>query len=177
MNILQRLVGTDPKRSSSNEKADFSTGSPEQIQKDLSSARSQKVDGSVKKKNMQDSIQKDENILIDVEFDQSVLTREQSQSLIENSSTRVFKSYTVTIQKGNHGLGLDLAKAEDGRAYVLKLKEFVDHINPASVCSKPLKSGDVIVAVNGKSTNNFMEVVSLIRSSSSSVTLTFIRLE
>lgn len=82
---------------------------------------------------------------------------------------------TTTIVKGPHGIGLDLAKNADGQAYILKLKDIPGVVNPASQCNPPMKAGDLIIAVNGQKSKNFMETVNLIRACGTNVQLTFLR--
>jgi S1-C subfamily serine protease len=84
---------------------------------------------------------------------------------------------TTTIRKTAQGLGLDLGKARDGLAHVLKLKDMPEGApNPAAICSVPLAPGDVICAVNGQKVSSFTDTVRLIRAAADSVTLTFVRI-
>ena len=70
--------------------------------------------------------------------------------------------FTVSIEKGTAGLGLDIGKANNGACVIRKLKDITP--NPASACNPPLKGNDVIVGVNGKKVKNFEEVVQIVKS-------------
>lgn len=86
------------------------------------------------------------------------------------------RTFTTTIHKGEHGIGLDLGKNKDGLAVVLKLKVMPAGIpNPASTCTVPLVAGDIITAVNGVQCGLFSEAVRLIRACESQVVVTILR--
>eukprot|EP00602_Paraphysomonas_sp_CaronLab_P011509 CAMPEP_0185040382 /NCGR_PEP_ID=MMETSP1103-20130426/38364_1 /TAXON_ID=36769 /ORGANISM="Paraphysomonas bandaiensis, Strain Caron Lab Isolate" /LENGTH=2494 /DNA_ID=CAMNT_0027579655 /DNA_START=336 /DNA_END=7820 /DNA_ORIENTATION=+ len=71
---------------------------------------------------------------------------------------------TTSVTKGQHGIGLDLTKSADGRAHIQRFKEMpAGVVNPAAQCNPPIKPGDIIVGVNGKSCSTFAEVIKTIR--------------
>lgn len=70
--------------------------------------------------------------------------------------------FTVSIEKGAAGLGLDIGKASSGACVIRKLKEMAVP-NPAAACNPPLRGNDVIVGVNGKRVKNFEEVVQIVK--------------
>jgi C-terminal processing protease CtpA/Prc len=77
---------------------------------------------------------------------------------------------TTSVVKGEHGIGLDLAKTSIGGVVITKFKEMPDgSVNPASLCQPALKIGDRIVGINGKNCTSFSEVVKMLRSSSGEI--------
>jgi S1-C subfamily serine protease len=84
--------------------------------------------------------------------------------------------FTVSIFKGENGLGMDINKMPDGGCIVKKIKEFpAGQVNPATACQPPVMAGDVIVGVNGKRVKDFAEVVKAVKSVSGAVMMTFER--
>jgi C-terminal processing protease CtpA/Prc len=80
------------------------------------------------------------------------------------------------VVKGEHGLGLDLAKTPSGLVQVTKLKEMPSGVqNPARACNPPIAAGDIIVEVNGKAVVSFAEAVKAMRNSVGIVELTLER--
>lgn len=72
---------------------------------------------------------------------------------------------TTTVEKGDLGIGLDLAKTADGGVCIVRFKEFPagSPPNPATLCNPPILPGDVIVGVNTASCRQFADVVKNIR--------------
>lgn len=70
----------------------------------------------------------------------------------------------TTVVKGAHGLGLDVAKSNQGAACIVGFKvmpEGVEH--PCAKCDPPLEKFDVIIAVNDKSCPVFSEAVQALK--------------
>jgi len=102
--------------------------------------------------------------------------------LIPTSSTHkapIGKRFTTIIAKGNHGIGLDLVKSQDGGTFVQRIKDMPFGVsNPASSANPPVLAGDFILGVNGKIFEAcFADVVREIRSSVDKVELLIERLE
>jgi hypothetical protein len=84
---------------------------------------------------------------------------------------------TTTVMKGEHGLGLDLAKNKTNQPVINGFKDLPNNLpNPARNCVPPIQVGDVIIAVNGESCDSFTDAVRLIRATSGAVTLRVQRL-
>ena len=80
------------------------------------------------------------------------------------SSTSDGSIYNVTILKGADGLGLDIGKMATGGCLIRRLKEMPDgRPNPAAGCSPAIKSGDLIIGVNGKGVRLFNDIVTIIK--------------
>ena len=72
--------------------------------------------------------------------------------------------FTVTIVKGEDGLGLDIGKIANGSCLIRKLKDMpAGRPNPAANCRPELKAGDIIIGINGQRVKDFDEVVRVIR--------------
>jgi C-terminal processing protease CtpA/Prc len=81
--------------------------------------------------------------------------------------------FTTIVAKGNHGIGLDLVKSQDGGTFVQRVKDMPFGVaNPASSAIPPVLAGDFILGVNGKLFEAcFADVVREIRSSVDKVEL------
>lgn len=95
---------------------------------------------------------------------QQTAERRTSATPQQPGSAAAKRRVTTSVDKGEHGIGLDLGKSAAGEAQVLRLKDFPTGIvNPASLCNPPMLPNDVIVAVNGQSCATFADAVRLIR--------------
>ena len=94
--------------------------------------------------------------------------RNLASSADTGSKTRV----RTRVTKGEHGIGLDLAKTADGGVFVTRLKDMPPGVvNPAASCTPPINAGDVIVGVNGQPCALFADVVKAIRGASGVIEL------
>eukprot|EP01006_Ploeotia_vitrea_P033229 TRINITY_DN65344_c0_g1_i1.p1 TRINITY_DN65344_c0_g1~~TRINITY_DN65344_c0_g1_i1.p1 ORF type:complete len:1271 (-),score=14.60 TRINITY_DN65344_c0_g1_i1:160-3972(-) len=85
-------------------------------------------------------------------------------------------TFTTSIEKSTHGLGLEIVNTVDGGTMIDKLKAMPDGIiNPASFCDPPIQHGDVIIAVNGQRSDEFTKTVQYIRAAEGTVNLTILR--
>ena len=87
------------------------------------------------------------------------------------------KVYVTTfVEKGEHGLGLDLGKAKTGHGQVLRFKELPPGVvNPASLCNPPILIGDIILGVNRTRCDTLSDAVKVIRGATGPIELTFER--
>lgn len=92
------------------------------------------------------------------------------------SSAAGSEMVTTTVMKGEHGIGLNVAKSREGRGIITSFKDMPDGSpNPAKQCVPPIKTNDIIASVNGERCDTFNEAVRLIKASAGAVTLGLLR--
>jgi len=70
--------------------------------------------------------------------------------------------FSITIVKGDDGMGLDIGKIASGACMIRNLKEMpAGRPNPAAHCD--IKGGDIIIGINGQRVDDFQSVVNIIR--------------
>jgi C-terminal processing protease CtpA/Prc len=80
--------------------------------------------------------------------------------------------FTAAIIKGEHGIGLDIWRTTDNGCVVQRLKDMPPGVpNPAAKCVPPIKTGDLIIGVNGTKMVAFNDIVKAIRASGADVKL------